>query len=561
MVPEEEKRRLAKFIWVWLATITLLVAVVFPAVTIATLNWKDNPELRWVSEIRERKISAAAHITNQPRLLIAGGSSGTFSVDAELLEARLGMPVVNLCTHAGLGLRPLLEDVRAVARKGDVVVLHLEDYHYTAKARTITDMERKFMWTYTPDRLWKLPDRKIFGQIYNNPFSDYRESWSRLNHEMKSSIWHEGYPYIRQGPRGDFRGTVNSGLPPPNKFSHIEKVNKDAANYLKEFFARCGKNDVGVIGVRPAAFGPMPEDPGRAYHGVRSVYKEANIPLVENLSSLQLPVGLFYDTAYHANAAGRRIISEILAEHLNPLLGRDGVKEPRSQCVLLLASRGSGGGRDLVTPGEGAPVCRFLSPIDLKHPLCVSPQQLVSLQVEGKRLFFADPEAGRILGEAGIGFKIVETKVAGIKEWIEEYPQHLFAITTAGSFDTGALAPGMPEPFQSLFRKPDPFKAAIIGTGGLGGIGFYQTGREPVSLSQFRYARWQRGFAYPMQFELTSGVEASQKVQFQPVSADARPGVLISVIDPRSGIVVRHGHFTGPTRVEWELHEIQPIAP
>lgn len=210
---------------------------------------------------------------------------------------------------------------------------------------------------------------------------------------------------------------------------------------------------------------------------------------------------------------------------------------------------------------DGTHDCRFLSPTDLKHPLCVSPQQLVSLQADGKRLFFADPEVGEILTAAGIGFKTVETKVVGIKEWIAEYPQHLFAITTAGSFDTRALASGMPEAFQSLFLQPAPFKAAIIGTGSLSSINFNRTNSEPVSLSQSRYARWQRRFNFPMQFELTSGTEASLKVQFQPVFADPRTGVHIGVIDPSSGIVVRQGHFNGPTRVEWALHEIEPIAP
>jgi hypothetical protein len=119
----------------------------------------------------------------------------------------------------------------------------------------------------------------------------------------------------------------------------------------------------------------------------------------------------------------------------------------------------------------------------------------------------------------------------------------------------------MTEPFQSLFLQPAPFKAAIIGNGKPSSINFIRTGSEPVSLSQPRHARWQRGFNFPMQLDLTSGSAASLNVQFQPVFTDPRPGVHIGVIDPASGIVVRQGHFTGATRIEWELREIQPIAP
>jgi len=72
----------------------MAVLVVFPGVTLALLNWSDDPSLRWIDELRARKFRAAELAGEGGRILIAGGSSAAFSVDAELLEAKLGRPAV-----------------------------------------------------------------------------------------------------------------------------------------------------------------------------------------------------------------------------------------------------------------------------------------------------------------------------------------------------------------------------------------------------------------------------------------------------------------------------------
>lgn len=67
-----------------------------------------------------------AELTPPPRLLLAGGSSLAFSVDSATLESSLGLHVVNLAIHAGLGLSFVLRECEALARPGDRVVLSIE---------------------------------------------------------------------------------------------------------------------------------------------------------------------------------------------------------------------------------------------------------------------------------------------------------------------------------------------------------------------------------------------------------------------------------------------------
>ena len=46
-----------------------------------------------------------------PRLILVGGSNLAFGVDSKYMEQRLGMPVVNMATHAGLGMDFILSEV------------------------------------------------------------------------------------------------------------------------------------------------------------------------------------------------------------------------------------------------------------------------------------------------------------------------------------------------------------------------------------------------------------------------------------------------------------------
>ena len=46
------------------------------------------------------------------KIILAGGSNLAFGIDSKQLEETLGMPVVNLGLHAGLGLHFILEELK-----------------------------------------------------------------------------------------------------------------------------------------------------------------------------------------------------------------------------------------------------------------------------------------------------------------------------------------------------------------------------------------------------------------------------------------------------------------
>lgn len=79
----------------------------------------------WCSQIANKKLDIANHTTS-PKLILLGGSATLFGVKASILERKLGVPVVNLATHAGLGMAYIQEFGKKALRPGDTVVIFPE---------------------------------------------------------------------------------------------------------------------------------------------------------------------------------------------------------------------------------------------------------------------------------------------------------------------------------------------------------------------------------------------------------------------------------------------------
>jgi len=65
----------------------------------------------------------ALSATLSPKAVLVGGSNLAFGIDSELISKSLGMPVVNMGLHAGLGISFMINQVKRHLKTGDVVVL------------------------------------------------------------------------------------------------------------------------------------------------------------------------------------------------------------------------------------------------------------------------------------------------------------------------------------------------------------------------------------------------------------------------------------------------------
>jgi hypothetical protein len=80
-------------------------------------------ELSWLRKMYWQKIAISQSVTTTPRLLITGGSGAHYTINSDLIEQELGMPVINLGLDGPVGLNVILPSVIDQVKSGDIVLL------------------------------------------------------------------------------------------------------------------------------------------------------------------------------------------------------------------------------------------------------------------------------------------------------------------------------------------------------------------------------------------------------------------------------------------------------
>lgn len=84
----------------------------------------------WVRELIVIKRILANSISS-PRIILLGGSSALFGIDAKKVEEATGVRAMNMGVHAGMRLEQVLSVGKDVARRGDILVLAMEPNFYS----------------------------------------------------------------------------------------------------------------------------------------------------------------------------------------------------------------------------------------------------------------------------------------------------------------------------------------------------------------------------------------------------------------------------------------------
>ena len=82
---------------------------------------KTDPSAPWIEGMYRQKL-ATLHSLHDHRIYVVSGSSSLFSLDTKILSQVVGRPVVNLATHAGLGLTYILDRAAREIQPGDTII-------------------------------------------------------------------------------------------------------------------------------------------------------------------------------------------------------------------------------------------------------------------------------------------------------------------------------------------------------------------------------------------------------------------------------------------------------
>ena len=179
-----------------------------------------------------------------PKLILVGGSNLPFGIKSEMIEDSLGLPVVNMGLHAGLGLNFILSEVERDIHEGDVVVTSLEYHHFLSPsmyqgedvlAALLFDVNRDCM-KYISVGQWvaMLPNISLYASkklinISPQTVNDFESLFTRESfNKQGDEVAHYGMPSsVHSGGKKDLsEKTYNKAIRRLMRFSELVDAKK-----------------------------------------------------------------------------------------------------------------------------------------------------------------------------------------------------------------------------------------------------------------------------------------------------------------------------------------------
>lgn len=265
-----------------------------------------------------------AQNTPSPKILIVGGSSGSFGINSDSLEAKTKQSVVNMSLIAPFGTFFLLDDAIKEVRKGDKILVTLEyDMEKYCPADILLSAS-----DYYPNATKYLKKEEnpivVLTNLVNHQLSNVRKLfWNTFatNKNKIANIEDASSVYFRKAfsKKGDIISHLNND---PKPFDHhlFPKEIVDFSAQIEDlniFVAKVRAKGAEVYYVFP----PLSQstyDYGRV--NIESIAKQikekAECKLIGRPTDFVMPDSLFFDSFYHLNAQGRDLRTDKLASFL-----------------------------------------------------------------------------------------------------------------------------------------------------------------------------------------------------------------------------------------------------
>ena len=313
----------------WLRFIAIVLLAALPAVLLGVIGFgiPDQFEKTFLGEF-DNKVERL-YETEGEKIVIIGGSSVAFGVDAELLSEALGKPVVNFGLYATLGTKTMLDYSKGAISEGDIIVIAPE-----MNAQT---------WSlyFNAEAMWQAVDGDFTLLRYVD--SDdmpamvggfWKFAASKLGYAMAdgeldpSGIYNaasfDEYGFIRYRRDKDYNtmaGQVDKGM---TIDFDTATISDDFVEYVNEYVAYAEEKGAKVY----LSFCPMnelalPMDITLATleHYTSYLNEKFDCEVLGDPNNMIYPSGYFYDSNFHLNSAGATIHTRQLAIDIAPLLG------------------------------------------------------------------------------------------------------------------------------------------------------------------------------------------------------------------------------------------------
>ena len=259
--------------------------------------------------------------TDEPKIIIIGGSNAGFGINSDLLEKETGYAVVNMGLHGGFGQLFNTEIARNYINDGDIVILAYEYGISDATFEKFGDLDLIMVGLNGNLSMYKeLPLKNIPEVLGNIPsYFEYKtEKKIALSsvYSINSFDEHGNMIYTRDSSAmpdyedniDEYGGLVygDTLLSEDNDFEYLVK--------LRRFIEKRGATVyfAAPVLLKDAYIGT---DENLVYY-YEQIEKATGIKCISNPSDYLFPMDHMYDTIYHCNDLGEKTRTERLANDL-----------------------------------------------------------------------------------------------------------------------------------------------------------------------------------------------------------------------------------------------------
>lgn len=255
---------------------------------------------------------------DEPKIMLVGNSNVAFGMDSEIIESEIGMPVVNLGLHGGLGNAFHEQIAKVNVNKGDIVVVCHSSF---SDDDVITDPELAWIAYDKNDSLWPIIRKKDYKRMllaYPTYLKKSMFLWVRHagNHDTgncysRNAFNEWGDVVYRPGEIDVDSLFSSSPVYPPS-------MNDTCVNRLNELNQYCIEQGATMlVAGYPIAYGEYSEfskDEVIAFQ--TQLAQELDCDVISDYTDYLYPYQYFYNTTLHLNEEGAKARSYQLVSDL-----------------------------------------------------------------------------------------------------------------------------------------------------------------------------------------------------------------------------------------------------
>lgn len=302
-------------------TVTVITALV---VTLAVATEHDGNAYLCAYNSKLDRLTSTDH-SPLPRLILVGGSNLAFGVDSRLIEDSLGVVVVNMGLHGGVGIRYLLNDVIPHLRPTDILVVAMEYGNFFSGGNGEPETLPQFLAAVGWQNLRKLNARQWAIVAAGLPrlaaVNAKRLIYASLGHPWDKPAADSIFSYAASGFNSWGDEVSHWRLPAekiePSKRVAASSVNQDFMNWLDDALASCeNREGVQVLMLPPVC----PQSHFNCCYDESIVKGLAHLGrhYVVPPQAMVVPDSCSYNGGYHVNREGVVMASRRMVTILRP---------------------------------------------------------------------------------------------------------------------------------------------------------------------------------------------------------------------------------------------------